>query len=110
LLIDGGHCGHRYLARHCAGRIVPLRPQATYLVWLDCRGMGLSDEALSDFMLREANLMLTGGGEFAEGTGQWQRINVACARATVEEAAARLRAAVERRFGKSASSAATTGR
>ncbi len=84
-----------YLARHCP-LVVPLRPQATYLVWLDCRALGLDDEALSRFMLDEAKLLLSPGAEFAPETGQWQRINVACSRALLVQAAERLADAVER--------------
>lgn len=76
-------------------RIKPNLPQATYLVWLDCRGLGLDNVALSDFMVHKARLGLTAGYLFCPGLEGYMRMNAACPRAVVEKALARLRAAVD---------------
>lgn len=66
------------------------KPQGTYLMWLDCRDLGLSDEALDDFFIYKAGVALDRGHWFGtEGSG-FMRMNVACPRSTVEEALRRI--------------------
>jgi len=73
-----------------------VEPEGTYLVWLDCRTMGMSDNELDDFIVNEAKLWLDKGSMFGpEGEG-FQRINIACPRATLEKAFGQLKCAVER--------------
>lgn len=94
--------------------IVPMRPQATYLVWLDCTALAAalrlgSPAELNDFVLGEARLVLAPGDEFGDARcGFHQRINIACERRVVAEAAERLVGAVARR--RAELRAAATGR
>ena len=69
-----------------------LRLDATYLVWLDCAGLGVSAAELVERMLREG-LVLSPGADFCSAglADQYMRINVACPRATINEAVCRLR-------------------
>lgn len=67
--------------------------EGTYLLWLDCRGLGLSDEELEDFIVNKAKLWLDSGTIFGEAGKGFQRINVACPRATLTEALTRLKRA-----------------
>lgn len=74
-----------FLKTH-APKIKALRPQASYLVWLDCREMGMSQEALNDFFVDKAHLGLNDGAMFGEvGTG-FMRLNVASPRSVIEKA------------------------
>ncbi|MBP3822604.1 MAG: PatB family C-S lyase [Bacteroidaceae bacterium] len=83
-----------YCVRHLP-MIHPLRPQASFLIWLDCRGLGLSHEALIDLFVNRARLALNEGGMFgAEGRG-FMRLNIGSPRAMLQQAMERLRAAVE---------------
>ena len=67
------------------------KPQATYMMWLDFNGYGLSEEDLWQKMTQEAQLGFNRGKDFGiEGSGFF-RINLACPRATVEEAMRRLK-------------------
>ena len=76
-----------------------LKPEGTYLVWLDCRGLGLSTKALKAFFYEEAKLGLSSGVSFGKDGDGFMRINLATPRSTVEEAVSRLHAAYEaRRF------------
>ena len=76
--------------------IRPLRPQASFLVWLDCRGLGLRHEELQRLFIDEARLALNDGALFGrEGEG-FMRLNVGAPRAVVREALERLRDAVAR--------------
>ena len=60
-------------------------PDGTYLAWLDCRGLGLSDEALHRFMLEEAGVALNAGSAFGrEGDGM-MRLNFGCPRSLLIE-------------------------
>ena len=62
----------------------------TYLVWLDFREYGLSDEELDKRILEEAGLWLDSGAVFGACGEGFQRINIACPRATLEQALERL--------------------
>ncbi len=66
------------------------RPESTYLLWLDFRAWGMSQEELCRFMTGQACLGLNDGEHFgAEGVG-FMRLNVASPRSVMEEAMARL--------------------
>lgn len=74
-----------YLAKHLP-EVQPLRPQGTYLLWLDCRGLGLDVAGLKELMFRKAKVIFNEGSMFGtEGEG-WLRINLACPRSIVEQA------------------------
>lgn len=60
--------------------------QGTYLVWMDCSGLGMSDEELEYFMVNNAKLWLDGGSMFSPLSGQFERINIACPRETIQKA------------------------
>jgi cystathionine beta-lyase len=72
-----------------------VEPEGTYLAWLDCSGLGLSKEALDDLMIRKANLWLDTGSIFGECARQFQRVVLACPRATLEKAMEQLASAVD---------------
>jgi cystathionine beta-lyase len=75
--------------------IRPWRPEASFLVWLDCRALGLSQEQLVDLFIHRAHLLLNDGSMFGtEGTG-FMRLNVATPRSVLARALAQLRAAIE---------------
>jgi cystathionine beta-lyase len=75
-------------------RIKVIRPQGTYLLWLDCRALGLDDMALRDFMRMRARVGLDDGFLFGAGGSGFQRMNIACPRGILEEALGRIRDAV----------------
>lgn len=66
------------------------KPQATYMMWLDFNGYGLSEEELWRKMTQEAQLGFNRGSDFGQDGSGYFRINLACPRATVEEAMQRL--------------------
>jgi cystathionine beta-lyase len=71
-------------------RIRVIRPQGTYLLWLDCRGLDLDDPALRDFMRTQAKVGLDDGFMFGAGGSGFQRMNIACPRGILEEALGRI--------------------
>ncbi|MGE5559853.1 MAG: MalY/PatB family protein [Chloroflexota bacterium] len=74
-------------------RIKAIRPEATYLVWVDMRGLGMDDDRLQQF-LHDAGLAFDDGFAFGRGGSGFQRINLACPRSYVEEACRRLERAI----------------
>ena len=83
-----------FLKAH-APKIKAIRPQASYLVWLDCRDMGLSQEALNDFFVDKAHLALNDGLAFGEEGRGFMRLNVASPRSVLEQAMKQLAEAYE---------------
>jgi len=65
--------------------------EATYLAWLDCRELGLSETELEDRIVNKAGLWLDRGTMFGQGGAGFQRINVACPRSVLDEALQRLK-------------------
>jgi cystathionine beta-lyase len=75
------------------------RPEGTYLAWLDCRGLGLDDDALEELFVQGAGLGLNRGSTFGPGGGGHMRMNLACPRSVIAEALDRLERAVSRLQG-----------
>ncbi len=64
-----------FIAQQIPG-IRTVKPEATYLMWLDCRELGLSDTALRDFFIKECKLGLSPGAVFGEGGSGFMRMNI----------------------------------
>jgi cysteine-S-conjugate beta-lyase len=71
-------------------------PQATYLLWLDCRALKLDDAALKRFFIEEAQLGLSPGAMFGHGGVGFMRMNIGTSKANVLTALARLKTALSR--------------
>lgn len=69
-------------------------PQSTYLVWMDCRELGLSGDDLMEFMIEEAGLALNDGRIFGTGGEGFMRVNAGCSRVVLEKALKQLENAV----------------
>ena len=76
-------------------RVKPSVPDATYLVWLDCRALGLSNRELHDFMIQKAKLGLNDGDSFGRSLHGFMRLNAACPRSVLERAMGQLKSAVD---------------
>ena len=87
-----------YICDFCAKnipQIKPNRPDATYLMWLDCRALGMTNEELRDFFIHKAKLGLNEGYTFGHSLAGFMRLNAACPRSTLEKAMRQLKAAVD---------------
>lgn len=73
--------------------IRPMRPQASFLVWLDCRDLGLSHSQLIDFFVEKARLALNDGAMFGPGGEGFMRLNVGTPRVILDEALQRIKKA-----------------
>lgn len=72
-----------------------VEPEGTYLVWLDCSELGISGKELDQFIVEKAGLWLDGGAMFGPSGADFQRVNIACPRATLELALDKLKASVD---------------
>lgn len=72
-----------------------VEPEGTYLVWLDCSELGISGKELDQFIVEKAGLWLDGGAMFGPSGADFQRVNIACPRATLELALDKLKTAVD---------------
>lgn len=82
-----------FLKQHIP-QVKMLRPEGTYLVWMDFRSLGLSNRELEDLIIHKAGLWLDSGAIFGAAGEGFQRINVACPRKTLKTALEKLKAAV----------------
>jgi len=71
-----------YLDKNVPG-IRALPPQASFLVWLDCRGLGMTQKKLVTFMKHKAKLFFNDGSMFGTGGEGFLRMNVACPRSVL---------------------------
>ncbi len=71
-----------------------VEPQGTYLIWLDCRDLGMDKTILSNFMRNKARVGVEDGFIFGEAGSGFVRMNIACPRSILEEALRRIELAV----------------
>ena len=79
----------QYVAQHLP-QVKVVRPEASFLIWLDCRALGLSHEALIDLFVNRARLALNDGEMFGHGGEGFMRMNVGCPRTVLQQALERL--------------------
>ena len=88
-----------YLKEHVPG-IGMIRPQASYLVFLDCRASGLPQEKLARLFAEKAHLALNDGTMFGKPGEGFMRLNVGCPRSVLQKALEQLSAAVKEEMAK----------
>ncbi|MDR2024507.1 MAG: pyridoxal phosphate-dependent aminotransferase [Hungatella sp.] len=75
-------------------RVKPIEPEGTYLVWLDFRELGLTEEEREDLIIKKAGLWLDSGAMFGPVGEGFERINIACPRSILEQALGNLEKAI----------------
>ena len=76
-------------------QIKPWPPQASFLVWLDCRDLGLNHQQLVDLFVKRARLALNDGEMFGKGGEGFMRLNIAAPRSILQTALERLKEACQ---------------
>lgn len=71
-------------------------PEATYLIWLDCSGLGMDQSKLKAFFREKVKLGLNDGATFGPDGVGFMRMNIACTKKTLKEALERLEAEVNK--------------
>ncbi|MDO5408900.1 MAG: MalY/PatB family protein [Lachnospiraceae bacterium] len=87
-----------FIKEYCEANIPKIKPNvpdATYLVWLDCRDLGMNNEELRKFMIEKAKIGLNEGYTFGRSLSGFMRLNAACPRAVLEKALKQLKDAVD---------------
>jgi cystathionine beta-lyase len=82
-----------YLRAHIP-QVKLVEPEATYLLWLDFRELGMSDDVLEKFLVQQAKLWLNMGYIFGPGGSGFARLNAACPRTMLAQALDQLRSAL----------------
>lgn len=87
------YCREHFTKDGCQ-QIIPWRPQASFLVWLDCRGLALGHDQLNDLFVNKARLALNDGEMFGKEGAGFMRLNIAAPRSVLRQALEQLREAV----------------
>lgn len=66
------------------------KPEATYLMWLDCRGLGMEESEIMEKLLQDGKVALEPGSKYGEAGRGFLRLNVACPRSMLEDGIARI--------------------
>ena len=65
--------------------------EGTYLVWVDCRGVGLSSREIADILLEKEKVQVNPGSLYGEAGEGFIRLNIACPREKLIEGLNRLK-------------------
>lgn len=71
-------------------KIKLVKPEGTYLMWLDCSKLGLSADELADFFINKSLVAINRGDSFGEGGAQFTRLNIGCPKSRLQEALKRI--------------------
>lgn len=93
--VEENICFVEEFCRENIPQIVPIRPEASFLVWLDCRALGLSQEALVELFVSKAHLALNDGAMFGVQGQGFMRLNVGTPRETLHQALRQLQEALD---------------
>jgi cystathionine beta-lyase len=77
-------------------KVKVMKPEATYLVWLDFREYGMDDKQLTKFIVKQAKVGLNNGARFGSGGNGWMRLNIGCPLSILAEGLERLKNAFEK--------------
>jgi cystathionine beta-lyase len=68
-----------------------INPESTFLVWCDCRELGLSGSELKDLLFKKAKVAINEGSMFGLGGEGFIRVNIGCTRRQLENALERIK-------------------
>lgn len=81
-----------FIREHLHG-IKCMEPQGTYLLWLDCRGLGLGDEEVQNLLIQKGKVALEPGTKYGPGGEGFVRLNFGCPKEQLAEGLKRMAAA-----------------
>lgn len=93
-LEDNMNFVHDYVKENIKG-ITAYKMEGTYLMWFDCRALGLSTEELDDLFFKKARIAFDSGYWFGEAGKGFMRMNIACPKSMLKEGLERLKVAVD---------------
>ena len=74
-------------------KIKVIRPESTFLVWLDCTETGMTDKELNEFFLHKAKVGFNPGIMFGSGGEGFMRMNIGCPASTLLQGLDQIKAA-----------------
>ena len=80
--------------RELIPEIIPVRPEATYMIWLDCRKLGMQGKELQEFFVRKARVGMVEGSVFGRGGEGFMRMNIGTTNQNVRKAMEQIEKAV----------------
>jgi len=83
-----------YVQKELPG-ILMVKPEGTYLAWLDCRQASIPGNP-HEFFLKQGRVALNNGVDFGHGGEGFVRLNFGCSRATLTEALNRIKCSLEK--------------
>lgn len=66
-------------------KIKLVEPEATYLMWLDCSGLGISGDDLANFIIHDCKVAVSRGDGFGEEGSSFVRLNIGCPRSVLKQ-------------------------
>ena len=75
-------------------RVKVIKPEGTFLLWLDFRGLGLTQDELNELMIKKGKIWINDGVTFGKEGEGFLRLNIGCPRSTLEEGLKRIEKAV----------------
>lgn len=75
--------------------IIPVRPEATYMIWLDCRKLGMNSKELQEFFTFRAGVGMNEGSTFGPGGEGFMRMNLATTRSMIRSALQKIKEATD---------------
>lgn len=75
--------------------LIPVKGQATYLLWIDCKKLGIRSVELAVIIRKKTGLYLSEGEEYRGNGVDFLRVNLACPRKRLEDGLCRLKQAVD---------------
>ena len=80
--------------REMIPEIIPVQPEATYMIWLDCRKFAMTGKELQDFFIKKAGVGMNEGATFGAGGEGFMRMNLGTTHQTVMKAMEQIEKAV----------------
>ena len=74
--------------------IIPVQPEATYMIWLDCRKFGMTGKEIQTFFVSKAGVGMNEGSTFGPGGDGFMRMNLGATHSTVMKALEQIEKAV----------------
>jgi cysteine-S-conjugate beta-lyase len=80
--------------RELIPEIIPVIPEATYMIWLDCRRFEMQGKELQEFFVQQAGVGMNEGSSFGPGGEGFMRMNIATTKQTVTRAMEQIEKAI----------------
>lgn len=92
-ILENINFAHKFISEEIP-QINFIKPEATYLLWIDFSKLNMTDNDLNDFLINKAGIALNLGNTFGSGGEKYMRMNVACTKEVLTKALNQLKTAI----------------